>query len=75
MTDKEKEIWLKEERIAQELFNLGNWVKILERKLSQYVINPNDKDLDVCKLAISEFKKSRDEICVKHREIMSMLTD
>lgn len=75
MTDKEKEIWLKEERIIQQLFNLGNWVKVLERKLSQYVTNPNKEDLDSCKTAISEIKESRNEICVKHREIMSMLTD
>ena len=74
MTDKEKEIWLKEEIISQQLFNIGNWNRVLERKLSTYVANPNDKDLDICKLAISEIKESRDVICVLHRKIMNMLT-
>ena len=75
MTNKEKEIWLKEERISQHLFNIGNWTKILERKLYEYAINPNKKDLDVCKIAISEIKDSRDEICVLHRTVMNMLTE
>ena len=75
MTNKEKEIWLKEERISQQLFNLGNWNRVLERKFSKYVDTHNDKDLEICKEAILEIKKSRDEICVLHRGIMNMLTE
>jgi hypothetical protein len=75
MTDKEKEIWRKEERISQHLFNISNWTKILERRLSEYAINPNKKDLDACKIAISEIKYSKNEICALHRGIMNMLTE
>ena len=75
MTNKEKEIWLKEERISQQLFSLGNWNRVLEKKFSEYVDTHNDKDLEICKEAISEIKKSRNEIYVLHRAVMDMLTE
>ncbi len=70
----EKEVWYNSEKIAQNVFNLRNWARLLEYKLPEdFCVGKTNK---VCKAKIFEsLNRSIDAIALLNRTNMDLTSN